>query len=108
MKYCLLGEKLGHSYSKEIHAYCGLDYVLKEVTPCMVADFAFSNEFSGYNVTIPYKKTVMPYLDFISEDAKAELKKFIDCRQEMKFIMEEDAFAKGVGFAVEFFVSALG
>ena len=44
----------------------------------------------------------------ISEDAKAELKKFIDCRQEMKFIMEEDAFAKGVGFAVEFFVSALG
>lgn len=71
MKYCLLGEKLGHSYSKEIHAYCGLDYVLKEVTPCMVADFAFSNEFSGYNVTIPYKKTIMPYLDFISEDAKA-------------------------------------
>ncbi len=44
----------------------------------------------------------------ISEDAKAELKKFIDCRQEMEFIMEEDAFAKGVGFAVEFFVSALG
>ena len=44
----------------------------------------------------------------ISDDAKAELKKFIDCRREMEFIMEEDAFAKGVGFAVEFLVSALG
>ena len=43
----------------------------------------------------------------INEDAKAELKKFIDCMQEMEFIMEKEAFAKGVSFAVEFFVSAL-
>lgn len=44
----------------------------------------------------------------LDDEAKAELKKFIDCRQELEFIMEEDAFAKGVSFAVEFLVSALG
>ncbi len=71
MKYCLLGEKLSHSYSKEIHNYCGLDYSLKEVSPCMIGDFAFANEFSGYNVTIPYKKVIMNYLDGVSDDAKS-------------------------------------
>ncbi|MBQ8321467.1 MAG: hypothetical protein IJX92_03785 [Clostridia bacterium] len=44
----------------------------------------------------------------LDDNAKAELKKFIDCRQELEFIMEEDAFAKGVSFAAEFLVSALG
>ncbi len=71
MKYCLLGEKLSHSYSKEIHNFCGLQYSLKEVSPCMVGDFAYSSEYAGYNVTIPYKKVIMNYLDDISEEAKS-------------------------------------
>ncbi len=71
MKYCLLGEKLSHSFSKEIHNSLGLDYVLKEVSPCMIGDFALSREFAGYNVTIPYKKTIMGYLDWVSSEAKA-------------------------------------
>lgn len=70
MKYCLLGEKLNHSYSKEIHNYCGLDYSLKEVSPCMIGDFTLCREFSGYNVTIPYKKTIMGFLDEVSKQAK--------------------------------------
>ena len=71
MKYCLLGEKLSHSYSREIHNFCGLNYSLKEVSPCMIGDFAYANEFSGYNVTIPYKKVIMNYLDGVSSDAKS-------------------------------------
>ena len=70
MKYCLLGEKLSHSYSKEIHNSCGLDYCLEEVSPCMIGDFASSLKFSGYNVTIPYKKVIMNYLDEISDEAR--------------------------------------
>ena len=71
MKYCLLGEKLSHSYSKEIHEYLGLNYSLKEVSPCMIGDFAYSNEYCGYNVTIPYKKVIMNFLDEISDDARS-------------------------------------
>lgn len=71
MKYCLLGEKLSHSFSKEIHTKLGLDYTLKEVSPCMIGDFALSREFSGYNVTIPYKKTIINYLDGVSEEVKS-------------------------------------
>lgn len=71
MKYCLLGEKLSHSFSREIHSSLGLDYTLKEVSPCMIGDFALSREFAGYNVTIPYKKTIINYLDWVSSEAKS-------------------------------------
>ncbi len=71
MKYCLLGEKLSHSFSKEIHCSLGLDYNLKEVSPCMIGDFALSSEFAGYNVTIPYKKTIINFLDSVSEEVKS-------------------------------------
>lgn len=71
MKYCLLGEKLSHSFSKEIHSSFGLDYSLKEVSPCMIGDFALSREFAGYNVTIPYKKTIINYLDGVSDEVKS-------------------------------------
>lgn len=71
MEYGLIGEKLGHSFSKEIHTkYFGLDYVLKELPPEEVGDFLTKKDFKAINVTIPYKQTVIPYLDSISDIAK--------------------------------------
>ncbi len=69
--YGLLGEKLGHSFSPQIHAMLG-DYTYKlfEVAPQDLGTFLEKREFEGLNVTIPYKKTVMPYLSEISENAR--------------------------------------
>lgn len=72
MKYGLIGEKLGHSYSVKIHAELGdYEYVLKEISPCEIDIFMKEKPFLGINVTIPYKRTVMPYLDYISPQAKS-------------------------------------
>ena len=62
MKCGLLGRKLGHSYSPQIHAYLGsYSYDLFEREPEDVEDFLKNGDFTAINVTIPYKKTVMPY-----------------------------------------------
>lgn len=69
--YGLLGGQLSHSYSPEIHAAFGdYEYRLFEMPEEDVAFFLSSNRFTAINVTIPYKKTVMPYLQEISEEAK--------------------------------------
>ena len=71
MKYGLIGEKLGHSFSKEIHAEIGMyDYELKEIPREKIKEFFEEKDFLGINVTIPYKEEVIPFLDWISEDAK--------------------------------------
>lgn len=71
MRYGLIGGKLGHSYSREIHAaIADYAYDLRELTPEEVAPFFRTREFAGVNVTIPYKETVIPLLDEISEDAR--------------------------------------
>lgn len=71
MKSGLLGRKLGHSYSPQIHEYLGsYSYHLFEKEPEEVADFVKHGDFSGINVTIPYKKDVIPCLDEISPLAK--------------------------------------
>lgn len=71
MEYGLLGEKLSHSFSKEIHTkYFGLDYVLKELPPESVGDFLKAKNFKAINVTIPYKQAVIPYLDYVSDVAQ--------------------------------------
>ncbi|MGN0571870.1 MAG: shikimate kinase [Candidatus Fimenecus sp.] len=70
--YGLLGEKLGHSFSPQIHGCLGdYEYKLFEVAPDNLGTFLRSGTFEGLNVTIPYKKAVMPYLAEISETAKA-------------------------------------
>lgn len=72
MKCGLLGEKLGHSYSPEIHAeLADYDYRLYEKEPEEVADFVRGGDWNGLNVTIPYKKTVVPLCDELSETAAA-------------------------------------
>ena len=66
MRFGLLGRKLGHSYSPQIHHLLGgYPYELFEREPEDVADFLKNGEFDGINVTIPYKKTVIPCLDEI-------------------------------------------
>ena len=68
----LLGEKLGHSYSPAIHKRLGTyGYELFEKKPSEVEGFLKDGCFTGLNVTIPYKKTVIPYLDELSDTATA-------------------------------------
>lgn len=62
-KYYLLGEKLSHSYSAVIHSFFGLDYSLRELPPEKLSEFVKSKEFDGLNVTMPYKKSIVPLLD---------------------------------------------
>jgi len=71
MKCGLLGRKLGHSYSPEIHSMlCDYSYVLFEREPEELEDFLKNGDFDGINVTIPYKKAVVPYCSELSESAK--------------------------------------
>lgn len=58
----LLGARLGHSYSPQIHSHLGAyAYKLFEKNQEDIADFMKNGDFSGMNVTIPYKSTVIPY-----------------------------------------------
>ena len=70
MKCGLLGRKLGHSYSPQIHSHLGeYSYTLFEREPEDVERFLKNGDFTAINVTIPYKKTVMPYCH-LTETAK--------------------------------------
>lgn len=72
MKCGLLGEKLGHSYSPQIHAeLADYEYKLYEKAPDEVEDFVRHGDWHGLNVTIPYKKTVIPFCDELSETARS-------------------------------------
>ena len=69
-RYGLLGEKLGHSYSPQIHGLLAdYEYKLYEVERDKVSDFLKETKLSGMNVTIPYKKTVMDACVSLSETA---------------------------------------
>lgn len=68
----LLGRKLGHSYSPQLHRFFGdYAYDLFEVEPDKLGEFLCREEFHGLNVTIPYKKAVIPYCSKLSETARA-------------------------------------
>lgn len=67
MQYGLIGEKLSHSFSKEIHESLeSYTYELCEIARENLANFLQKREFSAINVTIPYKKEVIPHLDEVS------------------------------------------
>ncbi len=71
MRFGLLGRKLGHSYSPQIHALIGdYEYPLYEKEPEEIEDFLLSGDFDGINVTIPYKEAVIPYMSALSDSAK--------------------------------------
>ncbi len=67
----LLGRKLGHSYSPQIHAMLGsYEYPLYEMEEEKIESFLRSGNWTGINVTIPYKKTVFPYMTEVSEASR--------------------------------------
>lgn len=67
----LLGQKLGHSYSPAIHGMLAdYDYQLFEREPEQLEDFLKNGPWDGINVTIPYKKAVLPYCAQLSETAR--------------------------------------
>lgn len=71
LKCGLIGKPLGHSYSPLIHSYLGdYSYTLTELEENEVGDFLRSGKYDAFNVTIPYKKTVMQFLDVISPEAE--------------------------------------
>ena len=72
IKYGLIGEKLTHSFSKEIHEEIGrYDYGLLEIPRTEIGKFLKEKDYKAVNVTIPYKREVIPFLDEISKEAKA-------------------------------------
>lgn len=69
--YGLLGEKLGHSYSPQIHAkLAAYSYGLYEVQPAKLAEFLKTTQLAGMNVTIPYKKAVLPFCTALTPAAE--------------------------------------
>lgn len=72
MKKGLIGEKLGHSYSKIIHErIADYEYELISLNQSEFQEFMINRQFDAINVTIPYKEKVIPYLDELDESAKA-------------------------------------
>ena len=68
----LIGEKLGHSFSPAIHGkLADYEYKLYELSPEQLGPFLEKKEYDGLNVTIPYKKTVIPYCDELTEAARS-------------------------------------
>ena len=70
-QYGCIGKKLTHSFSREIHArLADYEYELIELTEEEIAPFFERKAFAAINVTIPYKQTVIPFLDSISPVAQ--------------------------------------
>lgn len=94
MQYGLIGEKLSHSFSKEIHeSIAGYKYELCEIPRGELDLFLKKRDFSAINVTMPYKKEVIPYLDEISNTA--------DMLQAVNVIVNRDG--KLVGYNTDYF-----
>jgi len=85
--YCLIGKRLDYSYSKVVHNKLGYDYDLTEVKEEDLGAFMRSRRYKAFNVTIPYKRAVIPYLDELSEEAAA--------LGVVNLVREEDGRLKG-------------
>ena len=71
MTYGLIGEKLGHSYSQQIHESLGkYSYQLFSLSKTEFESFIAARNFDGLNITIPYKKAVIPFCDQVSDLAR--------------------------------------
>ncbi len=69
--YFVVGKSLPHTWSPDIYVPLGLDYRVKEfASESELSKFVSKREYSGFNVTIPYKKVVMEMLDEISDEAR--------------------------------------
>ena len=71
LKCGLLGKILGHSRSPEIHRLLGdYEYLLYEKQEEELENFLIEGDWKGMNVTIPYKKTVLPFVSELSPVAE--------------------------------------
>ncbi len=71
MRYGLIGGRLGHSHSPAIHKLLGgYDYALYELAPDQLEAFLRQGDIGGLNVTIPYKRAVLPYCDTLDPVAE--------------------------------------
>ena len=71
MKAGLIGDNIRYSFSPGIHSLLGdYSYELWEITPGELDAFMTKRDFDALNVTIPYKKSVIPYLNELSDEAK--------------------------------------
>lgn len=69
--YGVLGRVLGHSYTPTIYReLAGLDYRKFEREPEELESFVRSGEWEGFNVTIPYKRDLVAYMDELSPVAE--------------------------------------
>lgn len=72
MEYGLIGERLGHSYSPRLHRFFGdYDYRLYPMTRAELEETLRGRAFRGLNITIPYKRAVLPFCDEISPTVRA-------------------------------------
>lgn len=69
MKYGLIGKNINYSFSPYIHSLLGYDYGVVSIERGELAEFFAKKDFSGVNVTVPYKKEVIKYLDKVDETA---------------------------------------
>lgn len=70
-RYGLIGARLSYSYSPLIHRELGdYEYDLCETKADDLGRLLLSPDYDGFNVTIPYKKTVMKLCDVVSDEAR--------------------------------------
>lgn len=69
MEYGLIGKNIDYSFSPYIHSLLGYDYGVRNLEREELADFFAKRDFLGVNVTVPYKKEVIKYLDKVDEVA---------------------------------------
>ena len=76
--YGLIGKSLSHSFSANFfrvkfqNERIDADYILIEIEDiATIRKVVAERDLSGFNVTIPYKESIIPYLDELSEEAKA-------------------------------------
>ena len=69
-KFCLIGQSLPHTFSPEIHSFFGLDYRVEELRNVeALENFLKTTDYDGFNVTIPYKRDILPLLNHVSKEA---------------------------------------
>lgn len=92
MQYGLIGEKLSHSFSKDIHeSLSSYTYELMEIQKASLSEFMRTKDFKGINVTIPYKETVIPFIDVLDPLAKqAHAVNTIVCKNQLLYGYNSD------------------
>ena len=75
-RFAVIGNPIAHSLSpvlhQEIYRQLGLkaSYEKIHVIPNTLHSFMNANELDGFNVTIPHKQAIIPYLDMLDESAQ--------------------------------------